>query len=93
VLKQLKQKEAARDIGLKRALSTPVGVGLLVGEGGAMKRLLGTAIVALFGLTMAALSAGIECDDAEMIERSGQVAEAGMLPLPASDASGKPLAS
>ena len=42
-----------------------------------MKRLLGTAIVALFGLTMAALSAGIECDDAEMVERNGQVAEAG----------------
>jgi len=91
VLKQLKQKETARDIGLKRALSTPVGVALFVGEG-AMKRLLGTAIVALFGLTMAALSAGIECDDAEMAERSGHVAEAGMLPLPASDAS-KRLAS
>ena len=58
-----------------------------------MKRLLGTAIVALFGLTMAALSAGIECDDAEMVERSGQVAEAALAPLPASDTPRKQLAS
>ena len=58
-----------------------------------MKRLLGTAIVALVGLTMAALSAGIECDDAEMNVRNGQVAEAGMLSLPTPSTRGDLLAS
>ncbi len=58
-----------------------------------MKRLLGTAIVALVGLTMAALSAGMECDDGQASARSGQVAEAGMVPLQAPSARGDSLAS
>ena len=58
-----------------------------------MKRLLGTAIVALVGLTMAALSAGMECDDGDAVARSGQVAEAGMSSLPVLSSRGDALAS